>query len=331
MYNGAIIGFGKIARTNHIQAYFSPEISSRLNLTSVVEPNYDNLERGKKEFPGLHFYNSVEELFKNENVAFVDITAPPPYHFEILKQCISNRVHIICEKPFTLQTNQAREIKTMLENSGLVFIPCHQYKYSPVWKEFKNFVEMNSKENKVFLQFNIFRTGADPGLKPDGKIWRTGSRDTGGGILADTGVHYLYLSLWILGGITKVSAQLLNLAYNKINCEDTALINLEGEKGVVQIALTWAADKRYNSTLAVCRDASLNYTGGTNLILYRSGFTSVIDVPDMSDKINYTNLYISLFNDFYNALVNKEQKSEWINEAYNSICLMNECYKAAEG
>jgi predicted dehydrogenase len=330
MYKGAIIGFGKIARTNHLEAYKSSELKEIAQITAVVEPNELNLEKSKEEFPELRFYSAIEKLFENEKVDFVDITAPPNQHYEILEKCISKNVHIVCEKPFTIFPSEAEKIKKMLLGSDVVFIPCHQYKYSPVWQGFKNYIDMIEYRSKVLVQFNVFRTEADPGLKQISHKWRTGTKDLGGGILADTGVHYLYLSSWMLGKIDRVSARLLNLGHEVFESEDTAVIILEGERGIAQITLTWAADKRFNSSSVISSNSSMNYNGGTNLLINTNMGVQEVSVPDMSDKINYTSMYVSLLTDFLNAVKNNKRNDEWIEEAYQSVCLMNKCYTSSK-
>ena len=330
MYKGAIIGFGKIARTNHLLAYRSSELRENLQITSVVEPNKFNMEKSKAEFPELRFYMTIESLFENEKIDFVDITAPPQSHYEILGKCISKNVHIICEKPFTVFPSEAETIKKMLLNSDIVFIPCHQYKYSPIWRKFKDYINVVEYRSKVFIQFNIFRTEADPGLKQISEKWRTRTNDVGGGILADTGVHYLYLSSWMLGKIDRVTTRLLNLGHKVFESEDTALIILEGERGVVQISLTWAADKRFNSSCVVSSNSSMYYSGGTNLFINTNTGVSEVPVPDMSDKANYTSLYVSLLTDFLDAIKNNKRNDEWIEEAYQSVCLMDRCYASSK-
>lgn len=330
MYKGAIIGFGKIARTNHLLAYRSIELKDKAEITAVVEPNIFNLEKSKEEFPELRFYSTIENLFKNEKVDFVDIASPPNNHFEILEKCILNNVHIICEKPFTVFPHQAEKIKRMLLDTNVIFIPCHQYKYSPIWRGFKNFIDTNESESKALVQFNVFRTEADPGLNHITDKWRTGSKELGGGILADTGVHYLYLSSWMLGKVLRVSTQLLKLGHLDFESEDTALIILECERGIAQITLTWAADKRFNSASAVSNNSSMYYNGGTELIINTSRGMCEVSISDMSDKTNYTSMYVFLLTDFFNAIEKNERNDEWIEEAYQSVCLMDKCYTSSK-
>ena len=109
MLKGAIVGFGKIAQSSHLKAFFNETLKDKAQLVAVVEPLKENREQGQKDFPLLKFYSSTEELFSNEKIDFIDITAPPKFHSLLIKEGIKNKVHILCEKPFTLTLAEAKD------------------------------------------------------------------------------------------------------------------------------------------------------------------------------------------------------------------------------
>jgi predicted dehydrogenase len=325
MYKGAVIGLGNIARAHHLAAFNNSVLNTRAKIVAAVEPVKYNREKGQEDYPGMRMYSSTEELFENENIDFADITAPPRYHYEILQKCIEHNVNIICEKPFTLSSSRALEIKEKLEKTNLVFIPCHQYKYSPLWKIFKCFIDENSDSPGFILRFDVLRTGADRGLPAISNQFRTGRRDEGGGIISDTGVHYLYLAEWMLGKADSVTADIAAISHSDYNCEDTAFILFKNKKGIAQIFITWSSDTRQNSASVISCNSSLFYSGD-KLIKTRAAYAEELNIPDASDKQHYTGLYIQLFSDFLTALDEKENRSEWIEDAYSSVCLVGKCY-----
>lgn len=329
MLKGAIIGFGKIALTAHLPAYNNPVLKDKIIISAVVEPSEPARLNGKKKFPEINFYRNTEEMLSNEKIDFVDISCPPAYHYDILKKFIEQDVHIICEKPFTLTSEQAEDIYECLMKLDKVFIPCHQYKYSPVWKNFKGYIDNNVNRSKILMQFDVFRTEADRGIEKTPDSWRTKNTSLGGGILADTGIHYLYLSLWLVGSIEKVTVR-LPVLYHNYNAEDTALITLESAKAIIQVNLTWGADRRFNSARAVSAYESIFYENGNTIIKNSPEGTEKIQVPDSSDKSNYISLYIELFKDFLTAVENNKPDESWMEEAYKSIKLMNSCYLSSE-
>lgn len=330
MLKGAIIGFGKIARSSHLDAYLNSSLNKRAKIVAAVEPVISNYQNGKNEFPDIKFYSTIDELLDKEEIDFVDITCPPTYHYDVMKKCVDRNIHILCEKPFTLNLQEAESIQNTIKSSGIVFMPCHQYKYSPVWMNFKKFIGEQNGSHRVLAQFNIFRLQADPGLESISAKWRTSSFQQGGGILIDTGIHYLYLANWMLGKPFKVTSNLTTLSHSDYNCEDTATIILESEKGVAQITVTWAADKRHNDARVVCANGSLNYESGNKMLKSTASGNEEIIVPDASEKSHYSSLYVNMFTEFFDAVENKKQNKEWIDEAYQSILLLDQCYKSSE-
>lgn len=330
MLKGAIIGFGKIAQQSHLKAYRQDVLKNDVKITSVVEPFEANRIEGQKNYPSLNFYSTTDELFAKENIDFVDITAPPKFHSQLIKESIEHNVNILCEKPFTLNLEEAKETYSLLKNYDKVFMPCHQYKYSPIWQNFKNFLLNENGNSQSILQFNIFRLQADPGGTNFNPAWRTDKNLSGGGILADSGIHYLYLSQWLLGKPKTVTAKVYNLNHSEYPVEDTAIVTLEFEKAVAQITLTWGADKRVNNARLISSTGSLNYEGKTHLTKNINNKEEKITVPDASDKAHYFSLYISLIKEFISEIKNKERAVVLVDEAFDSINLLNKCYLSAE-
>jgi predicted dehydrogenase len=327
MLNGAIIGAGKIAQTGHLPAYYNDEIKSKINIVAAVDISKQTRQNITANFPEIKLYDNIHDLLKNEKLDFVDICVPPNNHKKTIELAVENGLHILCEKPFSHRLDEATELESLLYSKNLVFMPCHQYKYSPIWKAFKEIIMNNKSSEKSLLQFNVYRKQADPGSDAWNPAWRTNNKISGGGILADTGVHYIYLVLWMLGSVKSVTTNTYSLKHD-YGVEDTALALIESEKGLAQINLTWAADKRANNARAVTNDESLWYDGNS-MFRYNNDLVEKIQVPDASDKSTYIALYVSLFNEFISNIESKNYSKDSILEAYQSILTLNSCYRSA--
>jgi predicted dehydrogenase len=121
----------------------------------------------------------------------------------------------------------------------------------------------------------------------------------------------------------------LKINHKDYDSEDTAFIILESEKGVAQITVTWAADKRYNSASAICSNSSISYRSGNGLIINSKYGSEEIKVSDMSDKSHYTSLYIDLFVEFLSAIKNNIKREEWIEDAYKSVYILEKCFESS--
>lgn len=327
MIKGVIIGLGKIAQTGHIPAYLSGSVKKKIKIICGVDISRSNSEAFLKLIPGAEVFSSAEKIFKNHKFDFVDICVPPHLHSEYIKLALKKSVAIICEKPFTKSISEAGSLRKKIIDSKTIFFPCHQYKYSPIWRNFKKIAEPVKKG--IFLQFNIFRNTADSGFDRKNPGWRTDKKFSGGGILSDTGTHYLYLTSWILGKVKEVSVSNFKLRKKPYKVEDTSFVVLNCEKGVAQINLTWAAERRANSAFITDGESSLTYDGN-RMFGNVGGKISEISVPDASDKRTYIKFYEDLFLDFEKALNKNKFDKTHIEESYNSVRLLEKCYKSAE-
>lgn len=330
MIRGLILGMGKIAQTGHMPAYQCAEMESSISISAAVEPHPQSREIALQRFPHLKFYDTLEQALKHEHPDFIDICTPPHTHTAFIEQLLSHKQNILCEKPFAIDEPSAKMLAASLKkHSDVVFMGCHQYRFSPLWKQFYEFRKTFSEQDRFFLQFDVYRTEADPGLKISSDVvWRTNKKVSGGGILADTGVHYLYLCYWLFGTPVAVTARTQTLLYTNSSIEDTANVILEYPNGIAQINLTWAADRRLNSARFITRNKSLQYDG-TSLLQYVGEKYEPLQVSDVSDKTTYVKMYAELFKEFAQQVEQKKYRPEWIEEAYESVRLLQVCYESA--
>jgi predicted dehydrogenase len=327
MLKGAIIGLGKIAQTAHVPAYLSKRVAGKLKIVAGVDISNSNADAFSKLISDATIFTNADEMFKNMNLDFVDICVPPHLHSEYIKSALKNNVAIICEKPFTKSVSEAKLLKKKIIDSNTIFFPCHQYKYSPIWSNFNKFTTKN--KSGIFLQFNIFRTTADNGFDTKNPAWRTDKKLSGGGILSDTGTHYLYLTSWILGKPEELSVMNFKLKEKPYTVEDTSIAVLKCEKGIAEINLTWAADKRANSAFITDGKRSLTYDG-KKMFSFEKDKTKEISVPDASDKKTYIAFYEDLYLDFAKAVNTNKFDKSYVEEAFQSVRILENCYKSAE-
>ena len=329
MKQGAIVGIGKIAQTGHLPAFDDEHIKLQAAIVAAVDPNPVSRQRALEKFPHLRFYDTLGECCSKEQIDFVDICAPPHLHSTVIREAVQRSLNILCEKPFALNQHEALQLAELLrQHPNIIFIPCHQYRNSHIWKHLYEFKQESKTASGWFIEFSVFRTEADPGLLGGATSWRTQSSISGGGIIADTGVHYLYLCYWIMGMPKSVTVRTQKLCYTNAGVEDTAEIILEYPAGVAHINLTWAADRRANSARMITRNGSIIYDG-TKMLKYSGDRSEMLSVPDASDKTQYVAMYVQLIEDFLRQTTDGHQNAAWIDEAYQSVRILEMCYRSA--
>lgn len=322
-----MIGLGNIAVRGHVPAYASEGVRPRLQIVSVLDVVEHNREKAAEHLPGALFYTDLQKLLDAEKLDFVDICTPPHTHEEYIKACAGRGLHIICEKPLVHRTEALHAAVGAIESSGVVFMPCHQYKYSPLWRAIKEIIDDGTIGDVTVAQFNVYRLHADSGTAAWNPEWRTNKLQSGGGILVDTGAHYFYLTQFFFGVPRTVSSVLRTLKHAAYGVEDTAMVTLEYDRHLIQINLTWAASHRANSVYIAGTLGSLSYDGSKVLLSSTDGVKE-IPMPDVSDKKQYVSWYASLFLEFASRIKEKNYAHDQLCEAMNVMKLLDLSYRA---
>src|SRR5689334_1449029 len=135
--SGACIGYGFIASRGHLPAYAAfPVDRAPLRIVAVADLCPARRERALAELPGVRVYASHAELLEKEagRIDFVDVTTPPSAHAEIAHAALDRGLHVLCEKPLTTTTAEARSLLDHARRVKRVVFPCHNYKHAPVIK-----------------------------------------------------------------------------------------------------------------------------------------------------------------------------------------------------
>ena len=192
-------------------------------------------------------YGSYQEMIEKEKLLpegtrmdFITIVTPNFLHYQIAKMALENGFHVVCEKPMTLTSEEAKNLTELVESTGLVFALTHPYMAYPLVKQAKYFVEqgMLGKIRKVIVEYSqgwlatsIESTGNQQAL------WRTDPKKAGkSGSIGDIGVHAQNLAEYITGqNISEVCADLSSFVPGrKLDDDANILIHFDkGAKGIL--------------------------------------------------------------------------------------------------
>ncbi len=322
MLRGAIIGLGNIAMRGHVPAFHAQSLRSKASIVAMMDVVGQNRVQAAKALPEVKCYADVEDLLRIEKPDFVDICTPPHTHAGYIRACAGRKIHIMCEKPLVEEFSSAQDIANLVRTAGIVFVPCHQYKYSPLWKTIRDFIVSKKLGDVTLAQFNVYRLQADTGTAGWNPGWRTNRQQSGGGILVDTGAHYFYLAQYFFGLPKRITSVLRTLKHSSYGVEDTALVTLEYPSTLMQVNLTWAASKRANSVYIAGSGGSLSYDGA-RLIFTSDRGTEEIPMPNVSDKNQYISWYESLILDFIARIDKNDLSSGPIDEAFHVMKMLH--------
>ena len=160
--------------------------------------------------PENRVYGSFEEMIRAEKdlpegdrIDFVSIVTPNHMHFPAAKLALENGFHVICDKPMTLNLQQAKDLARIVEESGLVFGLTHNYTGYPMVKEARDMIK-NGKLGtlrKVVVEYPQGWLSKDEEHNDYKQaIWRTDpARSGAAGAMGDIGTHAENLAEYVTG------------------------------------------------------------------------------------------------------------------------------------
>jgi predicted dehydrogenase len=298
VYRGAILGLGGIARSAHLPAFQSdPDVAARLQIVGIV----DEAPSAPKSFQGIPLLSRADQLQDFGPLDFIDICTPTSSHLDLSLWGLAQGYHVLCEKPVAVNRAEAAQLAAAARAAGRVVMPCHQYRFNPVWRRLKQWLDDGVIGRWYLAEFRVYRLAADPGASTDNVPWR-GRRDAGrGGVLLDHGTHLVYELLDVAGPPDSVQAWTGRLRHGGYDVEDTAQILFSYPDRMATMFLTWAARRRETEIRFIGERGSITWSGGM-LTLERDGQTQVFDHTVDLDKASYSKWFAELFRDFASTL-----------------------------
>ena len=296
IYRGVLLGLGGIARSGHLPAFQAdPGLAKRLRIVAIV----DDAPSAPSSFQGIPLFSRPEQLadLGDAPLDFVDICTPTSSHLELSLWGLSQGYHVLCEKPVAVNRAEAATLAAAALDAGRVVMPCHQYRFNPVWRRLKQWLDDGVIGRWYLAEFRVYRLAADPGAGTSAVPWRGRRSDGRGGVLLDHGTHLVYELLDVAGPPQSVRAWTGRLRHGGYDVEDTAQLLFSYPDRMATMFLTWAARRRETEIRFIGERGSITWSGGM-LTLERDGHTESFDHTVDLDKASYSKWFAGLFHDF---------------------------------
>ena len=137
-----------------------------------------------------------KEMVKKTTADCIVILAPNYLHFEMAKFSAENRKMVLCEKPLTIKSEEA---KILMAYPNIFTVS--QLRYHPLAEKIKSGIK-KGKNYQIEVDISVHR---------DEDYWQSwkGMFDRSGGILFNLGIHYFDLLLYSFGEPTEILTQSL--------------------------------------------------------------------------------------------------------------------------
>ena len=191
------IGAGQIA-------YYAAEAVLRHphgRLVAIQDLSVDRLRTLQKKHSLEYAHEKVEDLLANKSVDAVYIAVPNKFHIPLTLQALEAGKHVILEKPFAMNAQEAEKAIKLAEKAGLVLNLGMNQRFTADSQMIKQLVEQGVLGEIYHAKAYWLRRTGIPKLG----TWFGNREMSGGGSICDIGVHMLDLCLYTMSNFEPVS------------------------------------------------------------------------------------------------------------------------------
>ena len=184
----AIMGTGKIA------GVMAQTLKNTKGVTcyAVGSRTEDKAKEFASKYGIKKYYGSYVSLVADPKIDLVYVATPHSEHFENVKLALSNGKHVLCEKAFMLNEQQAKTIFSLAEEKGLLVVEAMWVRFMPMRNKLMEILAGGVIGEPTMLTANL---GYNIAAKE-----RIAKPELGGGVLLDLGVYVLNFASMVFGG-----------------------------------------------------------------------------------------------------------------------------------
>lgn len=182
-----VLGTGNIVRS--ITATLKK--MSDMECYAIASRTAERAEQATKEFGYEKAYGAYEELVADPAVELVYIATPHSRHFDDMKLCVEAGKPVLCEKAFTMNSTQAKEIKRLAAEKGVYVAEAIWTRYMPSRQLINETLASGIIGKVCILTANLSYTISGN--------YRIVAPELAGGALLDVGVYGINFALMHFG------------------------------------------------------------------------------------------------------------------------------------
>ncbi|NCC63231.1 MAG: Gfo/Idh/MocA family oxidoreductase [Spirochaetia bacterium] len=231
--NVAILGAGNIARKmattlaqmEHVKAY------------AVASRDLDKAQEFAKKWNISKAYGSYEQMLSDSNVDLVYICTPHSLHYEHMMMALKSGKHVLCEKSFTVNATQAKEVLSYAKEHNLLAAEAIWTRYLPMRLVLDQILERRVIGEPHCLTANL--------CYPVKGVKRLMDLELAGGALLDLGVYPINFAMMVFGSEIESIASTCVKTDSGVDESNSITLTFKGDKmAVLHSSMLSTSDRR---------------------------------------------------------------------------------------
>lgn len=186
-----VVGLGW-AGQEHLKAY---QNIPGVEVIGIAGMEADLLAKLKQEHDIPYAFGRWEDLVELEDLDAISVAVPTFLHAPISIAALERGLHVLCEKPIARDAAEAQQMVDAARRSGRVLDVAFNHRRRGDIQALKQIIDNGDLGRPYYAKASWLRRSGIPTLGS----WFTNREMSGGGPLADIGVHVLDYALHLLG------------------------------------------------------------------------------------------------------------------------------------
>ena len=248
----SILGLGRVIE-KRIAHMFKSELKN-----CFVKSVYDKDRKKVKKFEKIFNCEGNKSLinFLNIESDYVYIATESGNHFDHILKCFKHNKNVIVEKPPVLRIKDLKSLQKTAEKKKLKFYTVFQNRENTSVNYVKNLLK---NEKVIFVNLSLVWSRFQNYYNDWHGNWKTD-----GGVLAQQGIHYIDLLIYLFGQPLKCISSISNKV-NKLQAEDTHSSLIIFKKNEISCNVNMSTAFRpvdYEASISIyCKDKIITLKG----------------------------------------------------------------------
>ncbi len=263
-----IIGIGNQGST-YARRFMKDNWVPELRLTAIADINPARIAWAKENVSSeITYFDDAISMLDSGLIDACVVSIPHYDHPRYVMECLRRGIHVMCEKPAGVYTNQVREMNMeAAKYSDVIFAMMFNQRTNCVYRKMRELIQ-SGKYGRIrranWLITNWYRSQ----YYYDSGDWRATWAGEGGGVLLNQCPHQLDLWQWILGMPKKVQSFMHYGQWHNIEVEDDVTTFMEYEDGHTGVFITSTGDPHGSNRFEVQMDGAQLVCENDQLKLY---------------------------------------------------------------
>jgi UDP-N-acetylglucosamine 3-dehydrogenase len=262
-----VIGAGNMGR-NHVRILSELESVDLIGVADVSPENRNFVERKYK----VKTYSNYQDMERENTIEAVVVAVPTKLHYEVVKYFLKKNIHVLVEKPITLDSDEAEELISLANAQGVILTVGHIERFNPAIVELKKKIA-NGELGKIF-KIGVQRNSPYP------------QRISDVGVVIDLAVHDIDIMRYLLNSEpVKLFAQ-VSYTINSTHEDDLSAILRFATGEVCTFNINWLTPRKIRK-LAVTGEKGMYLVDYINQSLEFHENSSTIDRDLLSENAQF--------------------------------------------